>query len=268
MEKVLILGGSGLVGKALINEISKHNKFDIYATYFENKAAVEQHKSFKLDINDASNMYDILNNIKPQRVISCLRGNFDKQLILHKQVAEYLKENGGKLYFFSTTNVFDNDLSRHHYEDDLPSSCTDYGQYKIECEKKITEILQEDACILRIPQVWGKDSPRMKQLIDNKKVIVYQKLLVNTNTDIGIAKQAFFIINNNLKGIFHLAAEDVINFKDFYYELIKGLNLDYANIEEDLEEEGCFAILSKRINEFPEELIVTNKAVISYLTGK
>lgn len=122
-------------------------------------------------------MDKILKNLQPQIVISCLRRNFEKQLIIHTKVAEYLKESSGRLYFFSTTNVFDNDFSRPHYEDDLPNSRTDHRQNKIKCEAKITEILQDDVCILRIPQAWGKDFPRMKHitelLANNKKVIVY-----------------------------------------------------------------------------------------------
>ena len=201
-----------------------------------------------------------MNILKPQIIISCLRGDFKKQLIVHIKIAEYLKENGGSLYFFSTTNVFDNDLSKPHYEDDLPNSHTDYGQYKIECEKKISEILHDNACILRIPQVWGKSSPRMKELLNslhsNKDIIVYPKFYCNTNTDVMIARQLCYIINNNLKGIFHLVSKDIINYRDFYKELITGLGFRNARIEENFEEEGYFALLSKRTNEFTEQLSV------------
>jgi dTDP-4-dehydrorhamnose reductase len=230
---------------------------------------LNQDKSLKLNIQDEYNISSILNTLKPQIIISCLRGDFNKQLILHVKTAEYLRENGGSLYFFSTTNVFDNDLSKPHYEDDLPNSHTDYGQYKIECEKKISEILHDNACILRIPQVWGKSSPRMKELLSslhsNKDIIVYPKFYCNTNTDVMIARQLCCIINNNLKGIFHLVPEDIINYKDFYKELMTGLGFRNANIEENSEEEGYFALLSKRTNEFPEQLRFTNKSVIDYL---
>lgn len=270
MNKTLILGGSGLIGKSIINEMSKLNNFQIYSTYYNNILQVNNCESFKFDIQDLNNMDKILKKLQPQIVISCLRGKFDKQLTLHTKVAEYLKENGGRLYFFSTTNVFDNDFSRPHYEDDLPNSCTDYGQYKVKCEEKITEILKEYASILRIPQVWGKDSPRMKQVIEllttNKKVIVYPKLFLNSNTDIMIAKQTAYIINNNLRGIFHLAAGDIINSKDFYFELIKELGFNNAALEENFEEKGYFALLSKRSNELPKDLRLINESVIKYLT--
>lgn len=271
MDKVLVLGGSGLVGKAIINEISKVNKYDIYATYFKNGAPLSEDRSYRLNAEDTDNIKHILDSVKPQNVISCLRGNFDKQLILHTEIAQYLKETGGRLYFCSTTNVFDNDLSRPHYEDDTPDSQTDYGKYKIECEKRIQQILQEDACILRLPQVWGKDSPRMKQLIkslkDKENIEVYPRLSYNTTTAGMIARKTAYILEHNLKGIFHLASEDTINYKEFYSELAKKLGFSNPEFEENYEEEGQFALLSKRSNEFPEELRVTNKWVINYLAG-
>lgn len=271
MHRVLVLGGSGLVGKAVINELNKDNKFQVYATYFQNPIELlEKNRSFKLNIKDSDSISCLLNKIKPQSVVSCLRGDYDKQLNLHRKIAEYLKDNDGSMYFFSTTNVFDGDLSRPHYENDLPNSETDYGKYKIECENKLLEILQDRACILRIPQVWGKVSPRMRELLDslnnNKNITVYPKLFLNTNTDVMVAKQLRYIIENNLKGIFHLASEDVIGYKEFYPELIRNLGFNNAKIEENFEEEGYFVLLTKRNNEFPENLRFTIKAVINYLT--
>ncbi|SMC19724.1 dTDP-4-dehydrorhamnose reductase [Clostridium acidisoli DSM 12555] len=269
MYKILILGGSGLVGSAVINEMNKYNQFEVYSTYFQNPKLLNQDRRFKLNIEDSDNISSILNTLKPNIIVSCLRGNFNKQLIVHMKIAEYLKKNGGSLYFFSTTNVFDNDFSIPHNEDDLPNSQTDYGQYKIECEKKLIDILHDNACILRLPQVWGKNSPRISELLNssnnNKEVIVYPKLFHNTNTDVMIARQLCYIIDNNLKGIFHLASEDIVNYKDFYCELITRLGFNNIEIKENLEEEGYFALLSKRSNEFPIQLRFTNKATINYL---
>lgn len=269
MYKVLILGGSGLVGKAIINEMNKNGEFQIYATYFKNPMPLNHNEVFKLNIENPDNINIMLNNLKPQIIISCLRGNFDKQLILHTKVAKYLKKSDGRLYFCSTANVFDNDFSKPHYEGDLPSSSSEYGQFKIECERIITEILHDNVCILRLPQVWGKDSPRMKELLksltNNEKIIIYPKLILNATTDVMIAKNISYIIKHNLNGIFHLVADDLINYKDFYNELIAGLGYNNAIMDENFEEDGYFAILSKRNKEFPEQLRLINKSVITYL---
>lgn len=272
MNKVLVLGGSGLIGTAIIKEMDKYEKYDIYTTYYEHLPSINKGSCFKLDLEDVENISCILNNIKPKIVISCLRGDFEKQLILHTNVAKYLKENNGKLYFFSTTNVFDNDCSKPHYEDDEPNSSTDYGRFKIACEKSVIEILEENACILRIPQVWGKESPRLRELINtinkNEAVTVYPKLILNVNSDEMIAKQLSYIIENRLIGIFHLASEDIDNQSSFYKKLIMELGFKTVLMNESLEEEGYFELKSKRMNEFPEYLIVNSKAVIEYLTAK
>lgn len=52
MNKVLILGGSGLVGTAVINEMTKYNQFDVYSTYFQSPILLNQGKCFKLDIEE------------------------------------------------------------------------------------------------------------------------------------------------------------------------------------------------------------------------
>lgn len=269
MYKILVLGGSGLVGRALIREMNKHEDFQIYATYFKNHISGYGDKSFKLDIEDQDNIVSLLGTLKPQSIISCLRGDFNKQLILHTKVAEYLKECDGKLYFCSTTNVFDNDMSRPHYEDDLPNSCSEYGRFKIECEKRMIECLQENACVLRLPQILGVNSQRINNLLDllslNEEIEVYPRLLCNTITDEILAKKICYIIENNLKGIFHLAAEDIIGYKDFYVKLIKEIGYDNVKIKENFDEKGYFALLSKRNDEFPSRLRLTNEAVINYL---
>lgn len=271
MNKILILGGSGLVGKAIINEINKYNQFEVYSTYFEKPILLNQDRSFKFNIEDLDNIIRMLNTLKPNIIVSCLRGDFNKQLMLHIKIAEYLNKNGGKLYFFSTANVFDNNFKRTHYEDDIPNSQTEYGRYKIECENKMIELLHDNVCILRLPQVWGKTSPRINELLyllqNNREVIVYPKLFLNTNTDVMIAKQLYYIIDNNLNGIFHLASKDIVNYRDFYNELIEGLGFKNEKIKENFKEEGYFALLSKRNNEFSEQLRFTNKSVIDYLIG-
>lgn len=272
MDRVLILGGSGLVGEAVMRGMGGLKGFEVYPTYFQRPILFEGAGSFKLNIEDTYNIENILDSVKPRIVVSCLRGDFEKQLILHRKVARYLREVGGRLYFFSTTNVFDGDLSRPHYEDEAPNSVSDYGQYKMECEREITEILDHSACILRLPQVWGRSSPRMEELADSVKcgrdIVVYPGFSINANTDVMVAAQTRYIIENDLRGVFHLASEDVINYKDFYNRLIAHLGFSSARFVESLDEQGCFALLSKRRGEFPEELRVTNKSVIEYLAGR
>ena len=269
MHSVLILGGSGLVGKALIREMNAHENYEVYATWNDHLIPWYKEKSCRLNVNTPDDIDNLLDNLKPQSIISCLRGDFDKQLALHAKAAEYLRQCGGMMYYCSTANVFDSDYSRPHYEDDMPDSDSDYGQFKIECEKKIIDILHENACILRLPMMFGKQCRRVNELVefvsDNREIEVYPNIFVNTNTDTNLAKQINYIIKNNLKGIFHLAAEDMISYKDLYVSLSKALGYENVNIKENLEEKGYLALLSKRSSEFADDLRITNGSVIDYL---
>ena len=158
MKKLLIIGASGLVGKALAKKCE--NEFDIYGTYFTSATNLNVNKQFRMSIQDGEELKKILNNVEPDIVISCLHGDYDQLLEFHRLLAEELKNRNSLLYFLSTTNVFDGDLSRHHNEMDEPISKSDYGQYKINCEKMLQELLRERAIIIRIPGIWGKNSPR------------------------------------------------------------------------------------------------------------
>lgn len=269
MRRILVLGGSGLVGNAIFNELNKNSNYKIFGTYYKN---LSNDNFLKLNIDNSDEIDCILNSLQPEIIVSCLRGDFNKQLALHKKAVKYLKETNGKLYFFSTANVFDNDLSKIHYEDDLPDSHTDYGKYKIECEKVITEALENNAVILRIPQVWGKNCPRLTELLnslhDNKEIEIFPELIHTTILDVTIARQLSYIIDKNYTGIFHLTADDIINYKEFYCRLITGLGYDTANVKDCFDLKGYFALLSKRKNEFPDSLRISNEDVIKYLTQK
>lgn len=269
MFKVLVLGASGLVGKALIKELDK--KYDVYGTYYSKNLDISSDKAFKLDVSNFNSIKKILETIQPKLVISCLRGDFDKQLKGHKEAAEYLNKTGGKLYFCSTANVFDNDTTKPHYEYDNTDAESDYGKFKIKCEEELKEILGDNLITLRLPMIWGKDSPRLNELLSkikaNKEVEVYSNLYLNNNTDVMLAKQIHYIMENNLRGVFHLATNDIMTQYKFTSKLIKRLGYENVKIKEITlpSEKYYFAIALKR-KELPDELKISNEDIINYLS--
>ncbi|MDQ1147598.1 dTDP-4-dehydrorhamnose reductase [Bacillus sp. SORGH_AS 510] len=272
MEKVLILGASGLVGRALINEL--RDSFDLYGTYSSSSLSLPGGKQFQLEVQEIDKLKEIISSINPDIVISCLRGEFDQQLQLHKELAMELRNSNGRLYFFSTTNVFDGDYSKPHTESDIPFSESDYGKFKIDCEKMLKEILDERVIILRIPAIWGKNSPRwnlIKESIKNNKMIdVYSNLLCNNLLDVQLAKQLRFIIESKLKGIFHLASEDMMTHAQFFEQIMSALEGEKSILQysffQDTTDTRYFALKSNR-DDMPGSLYSTNKAIISYLLG-
>jgi dTDP-4-dehydrorhamnose reductase len=272
MPKMLILGASGLVGRALINEFT--GDFDMYGTYSSRLTSLPNDKQFQLDVQQLDKLKEITRIIKPDIVISCLRGEFDQQLTFHKELALELQNKSTRVYYFSTTNVFDGDFSRSHTETDIPIAESDYGQFKIECETMLREVLDERVIIVRIPAIWGKDSPRwnlIKESIkNNNRIDVYSNLVCNNLLDTHLAKQLRFIIENDLIGIFHLGTEDMITQGKFYEQIISKLtsNKDILQFRlyEDKSDIFYFRLHSNR-DEIPSSLKSTNQDIISYLLG-
>lgn len=154
MKKILILGASGLVGKAVAKECS--NDFDVFGTYNSSATNLTVDKQFHLNMQDDNAIHEILNTVQPDIILSSLQGDYDVQYKFHCQLAEAINNKASTLYFISTTNVFDGDLTRHHHELDDPISKSEYGQYKIKCEKMLIDSLGNRATIIRIPGIWGK----------------------------------------------------------------------------------------------------------------
>jgi dTDP-4-dehydrorhamnose reductase len=271
MEKVLILGASGLVGRALIDEFK--DGFDLYGTYSSTLANLPEEKRFQLDVLQIEKLRDIVHSVKPDIVISCLRGAYDQQFDLHKDLAMELRYTSSRLYFFSTTNVFDGDHSKTHSEADKPISISDYGIFKIECERMLQEILEDRTIIIRIPAIWGKNSPRwnlIKESIKDKRMIdVYSNLVCNNLLDVHLAKQLRYIIENNLKGLFHLGSIDTMTQGQFFEKIITGLGSDHYLLQYKLflDKDDAFYFALKTNRSDLSSLHSTNDNIISYLLG-
>lgn len=268
MTNILILGASGLVGNALLDELNK--AYNVYGTFNTKQINFPTEKSFQIDIANTEKIKELLFNINPQIVISCLRGDFNQQLVIHKEISNYLKSTNGLFIFCSTIKVFDNFTTKPHYEYDSPNSKSDYGNYKIKCEEVITDILGRNALILRLPMIWGENSPRLTSLIcklkSNEEMAIPTNLFMNHNTDIFLAKQIHSIIDNNLSGIFHLGSNPISHY-DFISTLIFKLGYTNALIKRTSlpEKERHLEILSSR-TELSNELTISNEDILNYLS--
>ncbi|WP_318614376.1 sugar nucleotide-binding protein [Sporosarcina sp. YIM B06819] len=270
MKKLLILGASGLVGKAIAKECAKN--FDVYGTYFSTKTDLAEVKQFQLSVQDEGAIREILQVVQPDIIISSLRGDFDEQLTFHQNLTEAIKNKATMLYYFSTTNVFDGDLSMHHSESDAPIANSDYGRFKMNCENMLMQSLGNRSAIIRIPGIWGKNSPRMNSLKNNletaEPIEAYSNLECSFLSDVQLARQVCFIFENELSGIFHLAAVDMVKECTFIEELAGQLTTGDINMQcntyQDKETTYYFGLVSNR-EDLPEDLNITNKEIISYL---
>ncbi|MCI8699294.1 MAG: sugar nucleotide-binding protein [Oscillospiraceae bacterium] len=226
--KVLVLGASGLAGSAVMKALQKAGH-SVSGTYRTAPKGGGDPALLHFDLDEPRSIVPLLEQDGPDAVVSCLRGNFARQLEAHRLSADLLRRKHGKLVFLSTANVFDGDLSRPHYEKDAPCSDSGYGQFKIACERLLQEHLGEGCVILRPPEIWGADCPRLRALtksaLEGSPVQTYENLSVNYTMDTQIARWVSFILEHDLQGVFHVGTRDTSGYTAFLDRLAQGSGL-------------------------------------------
>lgn len=265
IKNILILGASGTVGSVVFKQLSCDENLKTFGTYL---SAMQENTSSltRFSVEFPNDICSILKQVRPDIVISSLRGDFDKQLITHENVAKYLMANNGRLIYLSTANVFDGSLDQPHYEDDARISDSDYGRFKIQCEDLLRSRMGDRAILLRLPFVWGKSSPRLQEVkagCEIGQLGVYTDFFSNHVSDIQIAQTIQWIINENKDGIFHVGTSDVISYQCFMEQLITAMDMRRPEFVFQ-KNPGVMAVLSNR-KDILDQLKWSNKKLIQYL---
>jgi len=265
-KKILILGASGFIGKSLYKELC--NYFDTYGTYFSNPLFKKNKQFFKFNIAE-DDIFQILEPLKPDYIISSIRGDFTSQVQTHQHLMEYLLKAKCKLYFISSANVFDAYSKYPSYENDKTLSQSIYGRLKIQIENMMMRMPKSKIGILRVPMVFGNTSPRIKDikiLLDsNEPIEVFPNLIINVTNDDRLTQQVHYLINQEKYGIFHLGSTDLIHHEDFIKEVIKRLGNYHPLLKKvyTTNEDRYLAVLPKK-NKLPKNLRISCQEIIEH----
>lgn len=268
---ILILGASGFLGGAIYKELCSY--FKTFGTYRTPNKQLEKNKHFFNYVVEEDDIYEILNVTKPTIIISALRGDFTAQVIAHTHIAEYILEHKTKLIFLSSANVFDAYSKYPSYEDDKTLSHSIYGHFKIKIENMLLRLPKGQVVILRLPMVFGKQSPRILEILqnlkDNEPIEVFPNLILNVTCDSKVTQQIHYIINRNKYGVFHLGSTDLVHHDDFIKDMVAQLNQNKKVIYKKVyttNEDRYLAVLPKQ-NLLPKHLHLLSHDVISELNN-
>lgn len=260
-HKILILGASGFLGQALYKELCPY--FKTFGTYFTPSAVFEDNRHYFNYNVEEDDVFEILNAIRPSIVISALRGDFHAQIIAHQHLVEYVRQHDCKIIFLSSANVFDAYSKYPSYEDDKTLSESVYGHFKIKIENMLLRLPKQKALILRLPMVFGAQSPRVKELkqhiSENTAIEIFPNLIMNVNTEGKITQQVHYMINRNKCGVYHLGSTDLVHHDEFIKDMVaklSSLSVHFKHVY-TTNEDRYLAVMPKP-NRLPKHLHITS----------
>ncbi|MHA7944075.1 sugar nucleotide-binding protein [Formosa sp. 3Alg 14/1] len=267
-HRILILGASGFIGNAIYKELCSY--FNTFGTYnIARKEFEDNHHFFQYNVEE-DDVFEILEAVRPTIIISAVRGDFSAQVIAHTHLAEYILATNTKLIFISSANVFDAYSQFPSYELDKTLSHSVYGHFKIKIENMLMRLPVKQVVILRLPMVFGTQSPRIKEikqhLHEKTPIEIFPNLIMNVTTDSKITQQIHYLINRDAFGIFHLGSSDLVHHDEFIAEIISSIGLFNPILKQvyTTNNDRYLAVLPKE-NLLPNHLQVLSKQILTEL---
>ncbi|MDP5229233.1 MAG: sugar nucleotide-binding protein [Cellulophaga sp.] len=265
-KKILILGASGFIGNAIYKELC--NYFNTFGTYCHARRSFESNQQFFQYNIEEDDIFELLNQVKPDFIISALRGNFPSQIIAHEHIVAYVLQHTCKLYFISSANVFDAYSKYPSYETDKTLSESIYGRLKIKIENMLLRMPKDKMAILRVPMVFGNGSPRVKEMkvniANNEPIEVFPNLVMNVTHDSKLTQQIHYLVSKSKTGIYHLGSNDLVHHEEFIQEILKRVGTFNPLFKRvyTTNDERYLAVLPKE-NKLPKNYQTTYEEIIN-----
>lgn len=264
-QRILILGVSGFLGQHLYRELNPY--FNVYGSYKTPNAYLEKHHQF-FEWDAAEEIPDhFLNQIKPDVIISAFRATALVLIDTHFSLMSYIVQHNKKLIFISSSNVFDAFSNYPSYEYDKTLSTSAYGKFQIKIENALLRLPNHLYNIVRLPMIFGYDSPRIKEMKLlyelNEAIEVFDNVVINATSHNKFCQQMHYIINRKLEGVFHLGSNDVIHHRELVEEICTKIGIDDPLLKHvfDSNEDRFIAVLPKE-NKLPLHYQFTINEVI------
>lgn len=230
MNKLLVIGGSGMLGSSLVNACKvKTIEFDSPSSKI-------------LDIRNIKLLRDYILKRKPFAVINCAawtdveesESQYQNAYRLNveavKNIATVAKESGIPVVHISTDYVFNGQKTFPYTEKDLPAPINAYGLSKYEGEMMLLELFPENSYIVRTSWLYGINGKNFVKKILARAILKEKVQVVNdqfgspTNSE-DLAEGILRLVESYPEpGIYHFSNSGNVSWFEFavkIYELAR-----------------------------------------------
>tara|TARA_B100001939_G_scaffold287165_1_gene257600 strand:+ start:29611 stop:30474 length:864 start_codon:yes stop_codon:yes gene_type:complete len=224
LEKVLILGSTGLIGHQIFNHLKKDKNYQLFNIAHRTKL---QEDTILLDATNEKYLVEEIRNIEPKFIINCIgilisssekdpkRAIFLNAYLPHR-LEILANEIEAKLIHISTDCVFSGNKKKPYHETDTKDGIDIYAK-----TKGLGEIINNKHLTLRTSVVGPELKPDGEELFhwfmkQESEVNGFAKSIWSGVTTLELAKAVKWAILNNITGLYHVTNNSTIN----KYELL------------------------------------------------
>ncbi|MBN1877022.1 MAG: SDR family oxidoreductase [Anaerolineae bacterium] len=251
MEKVLILGSSGMLGHKVYRQL--HFQRDIFVTFRSQPSLWLSHPVFTdldcyhacddVDVFNLDSIKKVITELRPQVVINCIGivkqraeakfaiPSIQVNALFPHQLADLCEARGTRLIHLSTDCVFSGQRG-NYTEDDLPDPVDLYGRTKLLGE------LDRPGCLTLRTSIIGWELKHRAGLLEwlatqrGQTIKGYRNAIYSGVSTAVLAQLIGNLLENHpaLSGIYHVASESITKY-DLLVRLRDALGWDDITIE-------------------------------------
>jgi dTDP-4-dehydrorhamnose reductase len=241
--KILVIGGTGLVGNALLRTWTAHGAQVAAATYHCHASG----GFLQLDMQDEGRVRALLAAHRPAVVAVPAANPFVDYCELHPEetrrvnvggtlnVARACREIGARMIFYSSDYVFDG-LKGTYTEEDAPNPLNEYGRQKAEAERGVLDCDPRNL-VLRTSGAYGWQwEPKnfvlqVRANLSEGKPMRVSDVRYNPTYVENLAEITAALVTAGAGGIFHTVGADEIARDEFARRVARAFGLDASLIQ-------------------------------------
>ena len=231
MEKIIVTGCNGQLGRAINLELAKTGKYELV-----NTDVFQQDGIIPLDITSVDAVLELARKVKPAAIINCAAYTaVDKQesdvdlsykinAIGPRNLAIAATETGAKLVHISTDYVFEGNGTKPYIEFDKTNPVSVYGKTKLAGEEFVKQFAL-NSFIIRTAWLYGDGKNFVKTMLGladkYDEVSVVKDQLGTPTSTYELAKAIHYLLSTENYGTFHGTCEGSTNWADFTEEIFR-----------------------------------------------